>query len=543
MKKYTKMVLAGVLLSSAVLGANTSVVKAASNPAINVNTSEIANNVIQVINELLNSDSTANKVNSQKNFSDLKDGDTMYVAPIFGKKDATVFNKTLQGELNVVDDNEQMVPMKAGTPDSTTGFVDKVSYTLDGTTKNVNVKYNYAKPTVSFNDNQNMNFKTGDTIDKAAINTDSVTVNTPNGADANGNKNQTGVKAELSNNIVTLTPSDSYISGIPAARKVNVYTEPNWTKLDNVTDTGTSTKTRTVTKLTDLDKPSVIANDNGQLYLVKASYPDNTADTATNVEVDYTATAIDSKGNVVYDDSTGQPITYTLDSANVKIDSDAIYPIVTYTDVNSKQTVFAHNFSNTDVVDGAVSESKIQSVLPKGYTLKTPADFKVTANDHTGNYVVSKNADTTINFKSINDDYSDSKVLKGNDGDRDILTAPEGYKLVNANDTIQILSADQTSKDVYVQKRADSENALSYTVTFRDKTDSSKPVGTEVKGTGSFGTYVGLTAPSGYAFASVLDNGFILLRNNQNVTKYVVAADTPYSISYVDQDTGKEVGT
>ena len=52
MKKYTKMVLAGVLLSSAVLGANTSVVKAASsNPALNVDTSAIANNVIQVINE------------------------------------------------------------------------------------------------------------------------------------------------------------------------------------------------------------------------------------------------------------------------------------------------------------------------------------------------------------------------------------------------------------------------------------------------------------------------------------------------------------
>jgi len=57
------------------------------------------------------------------------------------------------------------------------------------------------------------------------------------------------------------------------------------------------------------------------------------------------------------------------------------------------------------------------------------------------------------------------------------------------------------------------------------------------------GSYIGLTAPDGYAFTTIADNGFILLKDNQKVTKYVTAADTPYSISYVDQDTGKEVGT
>ena len=33
------------------------------------------------------------------------------------------------------------------------------------------------------------------------------------------------------------------------------------------------------------------------------------------------------------------------------------------------------------------------------------------------------------------------------------------------------------------------------------------------------------------------------MKNDQKVTKYVVAADTPYNVSYVDQDTGEEVGT
>lgn len=546
MKKYTKMVLAGVLLSSAVLGANTSVVKAASIPTINVDKSEIANNVIQVINELLNSDSTANKVNSQKNFSDLKDGDTMYVAPIFGKKDAATFNKTLQGELNVVDDNEQMVPMKAGTPDSTTGFVKEVSYTLDGTTKNVNVKYNYAMPTVSFDGNQIMNFSSednADTIKSISTNKDSVIVNTINGKDSNGNDNKTDVTGVMSDDgsSVTFTPSDSYVkSGIPATRTVNRYIMPNWSKLDN----DTTAETRTVTKPTDLDQPSVIANDNGQLYLVTASYPEDTADTATSVSVDYTATAIDSKGNVVNDDSTGNPITFTKKDVPVTIDANAtnIYPIATFKDVRSKKVVYTKNF--TKRAAGTISADEVQNTLPEGYTLSSPSDFSYSADSYTKTYSVYKDATTKVNFINVNDGSTvGHKTLNGHNGAPSVLAAPTGYTLVNESDIYQELNSDQPTKDIYVKPELDSENALSYTVTFRDKTDRSQVVGTEVKGTGSFGTYVGLTAPSGYAFASVLDNGFILLRNNQNVTKYVVAADTPYSISYVDQDTGKEVGT
>jgi len=547
MKKYTKMVLAGVLLSSAVLGANTSVVKAASNNPLNVDTSAITNviqnNVIHVINELLNSDSTANKVNSQKKFSDLKDGDTISVAPIFGKKDATTFNKTLQGELNVVDDNEQMVPMKAGTPNSTTGFVDKVSYTLDGTTKNVNVRYNYAMPTVSFDGNQIMNFSSednADTIKTIATNPNSVTVNTTNGKDSNDNDNKTDVTGAMSDdgNSVTFTPKDSYVpTGIPATRTVNRYTTPNWSKLN------TDAKTRTVTKLADLDQPSVIANDNGQVYLVKASYDKDKA-TDTSVDVTYTATAIDSKGNVVNDDSTGAPITYnTSNPTNVNIDSTVFYPTATFTDVKSGQVVYTNNFGKkTD--EGKISAEDVQSSLPKGYTLSSPSDFSYSADSYTKTYSVYKNADTKVNFINVNDGSTvGQKTLKGHNGANSVLSAPTGYTLVNGADIYQTLNSDQPTKDIYVKPELDSENALSYTVTFRDKTDRSQVVGTEVKGTGSFGTYVGLTAPSGYAFASVLDNGFILLRNNQNVTKYVVAADTPYSISYVDQDTGKEVGT
>lgn len=547
MKKYKKMVLAGILLSSTILGANTSVVQAASTSSklLNVDTSEfknsVANNVIQVINDLLNSSSTANKVNSQTKFSDLKDGADMKVAPIFGKKDQTEFSKVLQGELNVVDDSEQLVPMKVvKSNEKGHGFINQVSYTLNGTTKTVNVDYNYAMPTVSFDGNQVMNFKANDDsgiIKSIATNANSVSVNTLNDSDANGNSNKTyveGVQSQNGSN-VTFTPSDSYIKGVPATRTVNLYTTPNWSKLNNTDNT------RTVTSLSDLDQTSIIANDNGQLYSVKASYDKDTLSTVTNVDVVYTATAIDSKGNVVNDDSTNEPLTYTSGTTNVKIDKDGIYPVITYKDVRSKQVVYTKNFGKKDA--GTMSAADVQSELPDGYSLSTPLGFTFTAGNYAKTYSVYKDAPTKINFVNVYDGKSvGDTTLTGHNGSKSPLTAPNGYTLVNGADILQELNADQPTKDVYVKPEVSSENALSYTVTFKDKT-TGNVIGTDVKGTGSFGNYVSLTAPSGYAFASILDNGFILLKNNQNVTKYVVVADTPYNISYVDQDSGKEVGT
>jgi len=183
MKKIKMIALTGILLSSTILGANTTVAQASSNKALSVDKTEMANNVIQVINELLNSSSTASNVNSQTKFSDLEDGQTMSVAPIFGQKTDTQFDKVLQGELNVVDSNEQLVPMTTSNKDSH-GFPETVKYTLDGVTKTITVSYNYAKPIVSFtNNSQVMNFKDGDTgIEDTAENSDVKAISS-NGAD------------------------------------------------------------------------------------------------------------------------------------------------------------------------------------------------------------------------------------------------------------------------------------------------------------------------------------------------------------------------
>ena len=532
--------LTGILLSSTILGANTTVAQASSNKALSVDKSEIANNVIQVINELLNSSSTASNVNSQTKFSDLEDGQTMSVAPIFGQKTDTQFDNVLQGELNVVDGNEQLVSMVTSDKDSN-GFPKTVKYTLDGVTKTITVNYNFARPIVSFtNNSQVMNFKDGETGIKNTAENSDVKAISSNGTNALGVENNPVVKGVMSTDgkSVEFTPSDNYtnatITGISATRTVNTYKEPDWSKLNN----------RTITNASDIKNPIVIKDSNGNSYLVKATgYPDSDETNSTINDVTYVATAIDGAGNTVISDATGDEITFTdPDVQNVAIDENAVNPIITFKDKTTKKVLGTYMpGTGTETITAA----NIQEAMPENSTVSgTVEDFTPSASDYTKTYHVTRSANTNINFVSVVGDNptNSTTTLDGNDGDTVLLTGiPEGYELVNKEDMLQKLNASISSKNVYVKPKADS-NVLNYTVTFRDKT-TGKVVGTESQGTGNFGSYVGVTAPDGYALASVIDHGFILLKNDQEVTKYVVAADTPYNISYVDQDTGEEVGT
>lgn len=536
MKKIKMIALTGILLSSTILGANTTVAQASSNKALSVDKTEIANNVIQVINELLNSSSTASNVNSQTKFSDLEDGQTMSVAPIFGQKTDTQFDKVLQGELNVVDNNEQLVPMTTSNKDSH-GFPETVKYTLDGVTKTITVSYNYAKPIVSFtNNSQVMNFKADDgkdAIQKAATDNSDVKGSSSNGTDANGKTNSTSVSGTMDdgNGSVTFTPKDNYITGITAKRTVNTYTEPNWTKFNNLVG-------GTVNDSTDLNG-TVLTNDNGNMYLLNTTNVSNSEDKKT-ATLEYKATAIDAVGNTVTDAISGEPITYTSGEQTVNIDSSTVHPVITFKDKTSGNTVFTA--FPTDKTTFTIAD--IKTMLPEGYSLTgNYGDFTATLGTNKQTYYVTKSVDTIVNYIDVTTGNKvGSEELQGNEGTPAVLTnVPENYKLIDQSDILQNLSSLTQTKNIYVKPKTDS-NSLNYTVTFRDKT-TGKVVGTESKGTGDFGSYVGVTAPDGYALASVIDHGFILLKNDQKVTKYVVAADTPYNISYVDQDTGEEVGT
>ncbi|MBL3530931.1 SLAP domain-containing protein [Companilactobacillus zhachilii] len=541
MKKYKKMVLAGILLSSTILGANTSVVQAAStsttNSPLTVDKS-LLTNAIQVINELLDSKTTANKVNAQTKFSDLVDKETtLTAAPIFGKKSSTEFTKALQGELNVVNDSGQLVPMTIGDTDSH-GFAKTVTYTTSNNkTKTVNVKYNLTMPTVSFSKGTTMNFTSANEANESISNlignnsSKIVTAKTTNGDDANGNTNA----AKLSANPVSITasgdieftPSDIYGNGIPATGTVNLYSAPTVPDRKSVTST-------------TIKNPFVFTDANsGQKF--SATTTDTPAASVNPVSVNYNITAIDSMGNTVNDSATGEAITYSgKGNVTVTDNSDtAINYMIVFKDANTGNTVYTMDKS------GEVGETIDKDVANgTGYTFSGDQTQKIAADTTEMDFKVTKDANTTVNYISIiTGKPVGTDTLKGNNGSSTILNSiPKGYQLVNVGDFAQKLNADQPNKDIYVKPIQTTVGNLSYTVTFRDKT-TGKQVGTQVKSEGALGDYIGLTAPDGYAFASVLDNGFLLLKNNQNVTKYVVAADTPYNISYVDQDTGKEVGT
>lgn len=537
------MALTGILLSSAILGANTSVVQAANTDAakaINVDKSSL-NNIIQVVNDLLGSSETANKVNAQTQFSDLEDGSEQSVAPIFGKQSASAFATALQSELNVVDSSGQLVPMSVEASNNH-GFVTKVSYTLDGVTKNIDVNYNLTKPTVSFKSGQIMNYNAADGIDK--INSDiskNVSAETKNGNDANGNVNSAslspssnalGAIAPQTN--VTFTPSDIYGNGIKAVGVVNTYAIP------------TTVPDRTVATEADVEKPFIVQNNDKQSFLVTPTIT-TPADGTTPAAVKYNISAIDSMGNVINDLSANNPISSDTATGSITVTAntaDAINYTMVFKDAKTGKIVYTKDATGK-TGDSINSDTAKTTLNGTGYVLSGDQQSYTLAEDTTEtDFTVTKNADTTINYISTATGSSvGTESLKGNNGAiRALITVPEGFKFVDPTDIAQKLNADQTSKDVYVTPINNSIKNLSYTVTFRDK-DTGKVVGSQVKSEGALGDYVGLTAPDGYAFATIADNGFLLLKNNQQVTKYVKSANTPYSISYVDQDTNKEVGT
>ena len=560
MKKYKMMALTGILLSSTILGANTSVVQAATtskaSDAITVDKSAIAD-VIQVINDLLNNASTANKVNAQTQFSDLIDGNTYSAAPIFGQKTASAYSNALQGELNVVDTNSQLVPMKVVTTGAM-GTASQVSYTLDGTTKTINVEYNYNVPTISLGDSV-MNFKSTDdktSVNSAATSKTSVDVNSSNGEGVNGTANTKEVSTveptdvDLTSNApqsIKFTPKDSYVSsGIADSRTVNVYSEPKWaTVAQNKFQDGDDVSKNTF----------VYVNPAGQRYLY------NLTKGSEDGTVDYTATAIDAVGNAVKDNLTGNPITFSETNQPLSVEdghSDKENPRYTLIFTYDGKTVATSTTTgkyDEDTKTVAVSAADVTSAAKAaGYDLvATPIDTTIDAesgvNNLTKTYAVKKTNTETINYYDVTNTKDvtstvGTKNISGRIGSTQFITAPDGYKLVDTSDSMQkIGTVDKATKNVYVTPTKNNYvKNLSYTVTFKD-INTGKTVGSQVKSEGTLGSYISLTAPEDYAFATIADNGFLLLKDNQNVTKYVTAANTPYDVSYVDQDSGEEVGT
>lgn len=450
------MALTGILLSSTILGANTSVVQAASSDK--TSTSSSTASPIKVINDLGDLLTTStNKVNSQTQFSDLKDGTTLKAAPIFDNQSESTFDKTLQSELNIVNSSNQLVPMTVVSRDSTTGFVKEVSYTLDGTTKTVNVDYDFAMPTVSLEGNQYMNYSAKEDqadVDAATTSSSSVKVASTNGTDAKGNTNSTSVTADVksidlskASTDVTFTPKDNYTAGIPATRTVNVY--------QGLTDDQLKAgMPQTIQSKDSLDQARVIYDStNKQRYAVTASNVKTSEDGKT-VTYHATETAIQNNGAAVKDPS-GKEIAFDGGEQTATINSDADtydYTLV-FDDIRTSKPVVTVDGS-VKAGDATIKGADVAAALAKadvtGYSIysgaldSTLADFTVTASNNSKTYSVHKKATVKVNYVDTTTGKSaGTEDVTGYNGTTSLLNKiPDNYQLDDAKDILQTINAD-----------------------------------------------------------------------------------------------------
>jgi hypothetical protein len=122
-----------------------------------------------------------------------------------------------------------------------------------------------------------------------------------------------------------------------------------------------------------------------------------------------------------------------------------------------------------------------------------------------------------------------------------LLTAPEGYTLNNSADMIYTFDSASPTKEISVTKDSILDQDMNYTIKYED-VDTGKVIDEET-GTGKLGDYVAAEAPEGYAFDKLTSYGFVLLKDDMTFTSDVKKSDVTYTITYIDQDTNKEVGT
>ncbi|WP_125590262.1 SLAP domain-containing protein [Companilactobacillus jidongensis] len=479
MGKIKTLALTGIMLSSTVLGASPLIVQATTAPAITAKSA---------LTEATTS--TAVTKGTATTFADLKNNATMSVAPIFGKS-GTAFNTDLANELNITTSSTDTTQIPMTVVESNKfGFATKVTFTSGTTTKTVNVQYSYAKPTVAFgkdNVSQVMNFTTKTApaqtdFAKDVVNKD-VTAATTNGTDAKGVKNSATLLTDMST-------SDIQDAG--------TYTVA-YTPKDNYTTGDTVNRTVNVfaepdwTQIADRqiamgDKaaatnPYIISNSQGQKFSVAVTTGSIDTTTAGDNDVTYTATAIDANGNVLKDSSTGKAMTWSETDAKVTV-------------VNPTDTTVA-------------------KAIP--YTISF------------------KNADGNIvgNQSGTFDSTADTKTIT--------IAAPEGYSLKNTADATY--TVDTTDfKTTPISKSVDVVPAsLKYTVDYVDEA-TGKTVKTDADQTGTYGSYISLTAPDGYELSNVVDRGFTLKTDGYKRTVYVTKKNVSYVITFLDQETGRTIG-
>lgn len=565
MRKITTMALAGLMLSTTILGAATPVIAAKNADPIPV-TDETGKQAkaLTAVSELDDTDvdnTDTDTANGQRAFDDLKDGATLDVVPVFKNEIGQNFSykDALQKKLGVVDGNNQLVPMKIEKSSDQTGFAESISYELNGKTKSFKINYVYNKPFLtsglSSTDNhtsETWNYKASNLpknflyeINGRGLNTDDTNIisHRTNGTDLKGHEDNVAVKLENpagegfkeTGGTVKFTPVDTIynVQGESFERNIKVYQEPDWSQLNNKTIQLNDKKILGGFTVTDANKNT---------FRVEVTNPDQVdVSKPGTYDVKYKATAIDEKGKDVTDK---QSNSITYDSKAMKLtvsgDTEQVNYNVLIVDKNTGKIVGSQAGQAANGSTQTVDPTKV----PAGYTL-TDAQKNFTVDDENPTKVitVAKTVPYEITFidKNTNTKVGDVQTGNGEEGSDILLNAPENYEFVNSADMMFKLSSDTPKKTIYVKsKKLDLQN-LNYTIQYKDA-DTDKVVG-KTTGKGNFGDFIKATAPKGYSITDLKYQGFVLTKDKDSYVSYVKKADTNYQVTYIDQANDQEVGT
>ena len=564
MKKYRMVALAGVLLSTTILGANTSVIEAATK-----------SKEIRVKNELkrapaIQAQATSTSVDSttgtgmvgKQKFSDLKNDQILKISPIFQEdvdNSREGYAALLQGRLGIVDNKGNSLAVTIEQRDKQTNFATKVSYADGKETKTINLEYNYFKPELSTERSEPMNYK-GDSLPSnfmdaitSGKNLNNASTNVPklshNRTDLNGHKDDVETEiTHMSSNIDTkggeieFTPTDvTYgVKGDSLIRHVKIFQEPDWNQLAD--------RTLQLNDKEGLSKPVTITDSNGNRYSVTMNSDAVNIDEPGQYKVTYKATGIDDSGTPVIDEGShvvGNNIVYTKRDQAITVSGDKTqvnYNLI----IKDKKTGNIIDTQSGQAADGSTVTIDT-SKLPSGYTLSdAQKTFKVDGKNPSKTIEISKSVNYNVKYldKDTNQQVGKNVTGVGNEGSSIVLQAPSGYDFADTSDMILTLDSQIPQKTIYLVKKATSSipvERLNYTIQYKDF--NTNEVIDKSTSQGNLGDYISAEAPSGYTLADLSSYGFLLNKNNMIFTSYVTKANTSYNISYIDETTNKEVGT
>lgn len=559
MKKMRTVILTSILLSATVLGSNVSLIDAASKKStpILVKSELTDQEKALYVKDARTKESSISDFAPRVLFSTLEDGENLPMAPIFesGTVSAENYEEVLAKELGVVDDSFKPLTMNVKSIDESHGFINQVSYTdpETNTTKTFNIDYQLKSPEVSDGLQYALNFKYGTSLEKyrliieegnkgSNLNTDSsnIQATAKNGTDMKGNKDTATVSlthgldenfGETNSEVTFTTKDDLYdVPDVVTTREVKVFKEPDWSKVNASIQLGDKDI---------LDASTSLKDENGNDYMVTITNPEDiNINKAGTYEAKFKAIGMNISPAEEY--GTGKNISYTK-TIPITVSDDKSEVNYNYLVVDKKtgNTIASQSGSAADGTSITLDKAN----LPTGYTLTdAQKTFTVDAKNPTKVATVAKDVDYTITFVDKDNQEKVGQISDtGKEGESRLVTAPDGYTLDDSTDMIYTLDSTEPEKTILVSKGSILTQDLNYTIKYTD-VDTDKVI-SEKKGTGKLGDQITAVAPDGYVITDLTSAGFTLAKDDDSFTCYVKKADTPYNVTYVDQDTDEEVGT